>query len=501
MRLGESAKFFGVRREAKEQAAFATGVKSGVAAGALPPASKKKSRASVLIIVLWISFGLVSTALYFAHSMTFELRASDNRVAGLEAEQAIEGAARYITYLLANIAEPGRLPDIQTYLSEAISVGDARFWLIGRNDRQDQPEVAYFGLVDEASKLNLNTATAEMLSYLPRMTTDLAAAIQDWRDADSTVTQGGAESETYARMKPAYSCKNANFETVDELRLVAGMDWTVLYGEDANLNGVLDMNENDGETSLPEDNKDGRLDRGLLDFVTVYSKESNITTNGTTRTNINNAAAFSSLLTEKLSAARAQAIMLQANLIAAGGGGGRGGGGRGGGGGGGAAQTTTYSNLLQFYVNSGMTETEFDEIADEITASNSQYTQGLINVNTASAEVLACIPGVGVDNAQTLVAYRASNPDKLLSIAWLSNVLTRQQCTQAGPYVTVHSYQFSADIAAVGHHGRGYRRVRFIFDTSDGTPKIVYRQDLSHLGWALGRQTRESLPQLSQYTR
>src|SRR5437879_413333 len=54
--------------------------------------------ASVLIIVLWIALGLVSITLYFANSMSSELRASDNRVSGLVAEQAIEGAARYLTY-------------------------------------------------------------------------------------------------------------------------------------------------------------------------------------------------------------------------------------------------------------------------------------------------------------------------------------------------------------------------------------------------------------------
>ena len=37
-------------------------------------------RGSTLVIVLWIAFGLVSITLYFAHSMIFELRASDNRV-------------------------------------------------------------------------------------------------------------------------------------------------------------------------------------------------------------------------------------------------------------------------------------------------------------------------------------------------------------------------------------------------------------------------------------
>ena len=58
-------------------------------------------RGSVLIVVLWVSFGLVSLALYFAHSMSFELRASDNRVAGVESEQAIAGAARYVSNILA----------------------------------------------------------------------------------------------------------------------------------------------------------------------------------------------------------------------------------------------------------------------------------------------------------------------------------------------------------------------------------------------------------------
>ena len=43
------------------------------------PASARQ-RGSVLVIVMWIAFGLVSLALYFANSMNFELRASDNRV-------------------------------------------------------------------------------------------------------------------------------------------------------------------------------------------------------------------------------------------------------------------------------------------------------------------------------------------------------------------------------------------------------------------------------------
>jgi hypothetical protein len=69
--------------------------------------------------------------------------------------------------------------------------------------------------------------------------------------------------------------------------------------------------------------------------------------------------------------------------------------------------------------------------------------------------------------------------------------LTEAEAQDAGPYLTGQSYQFSADIVALGKFGRGYRRARFVFDTTEGTPKIVYRQSLSHLGWALGLETRQ----------
>ncbi|HYV32750.1 MAG TPA: hypothetical protein VEO53_16805, partial [Candidatus Binatia bacterium] len=249
---------------------------------------------SVLIIVLWVAFGLVALALYFANSMSLELRASDNRVASMETDQAIAGAARYLSNVLAGLQSPGTLPEVQTYRSEAVPVGDALFWLIGRGDQaataqlQNAPDVPVFGLVDEAAKLNLNAPwlTAEILQSLPRMTPELAASIIDWRDADDTVTPGGAESQTYSRLNPPYQCKNTNFESIDELRLVVGATVDILYGEDVNLNGVLDANENDGDASFPSDNRDGVLDMGLLDYVTVYSHEPTTTSNGTARVDV-----------------------------------------------------------------------------------------------------------------------------------------------------------------------------------------------------------------------
>jgi type II secretory pathway component PulK len=432
----------------------------------------KRRSASVLIIVLWVTFGLVSIALYFAHSMVLELRATDNRVADAEADQAIEGGARYVTYLLSNLEEPGFMPELQTYEREAVPVGDATFWLIGHADEDTAPDQPFFCLMDEASKLNLNISTN--FDYIPRMTPEFTAAIIDWRDADETVSPSGAEADVYSRLRPPYKCKNAPFETIDELRLVYGGHLDILYGEDANLNGVLDLNENDGNISLPEDNRDGRLDAGLLNYVTVYSRELNVDPAGTKRINVaaRDPAALRDLLTKQFGNRGIQ--MLE------------------------SVNFNPISSVLDFYLraraSSGkMTLEEFGQVADQLCASDARTTPGLVNVNTASLEVLSCIPGIGNDHAQELVSYRRSNPDKLRNIGWVGEVLENGNARTAGPWITVHSYQFMADIAAVGHHGRGYRRVRFVFDTSTGTPKIVFRQDLSHMGWALGRQTRERI--------
>ncbi len=470
-----------------------------VASGRSASSFSCSRRGSVLIIVLWVAFGLVSLALYFAHSMSFELRAADNRWAAVQAQLAVESAARYVSNILATTVVPGTLPDPLNYGAEAVQVGDAQFWLIGRPAGQWQADYTQplFGLVDEASKLNLNTATVEMLQMLPGMTPDLAASIVTWRSGAAGQT-GGAEDATYARLTPPYRCKHAPFETVEELRLVYGMTSELLYGEDINLNGILDPNEDDADVLPPADNRDGRLDLGIFEYVTVYSREPN-----GTRTNVNNQQQLALLLESRLGAQRANEILARfGRPPAPGAGQGTSTGGQpspGGQPGPGQAGALQISSVLEFYILSGMTLEEFEQIAPEITATDGDFIEGLVNVNTAPEAVLACIPGIGPQYAPALVSYRQTHPDRLSSVAWVVDVLGQQNALLAAPYITTRSYQFTADIAAVGRFGRGYQRVRYVFDTSEGLPKIVYRRDLSHLGWALGKDTWNNL-QLAKRT-
>ena len=467
----------------QSESGVAAKARRGRLAFALPPHSKTspfgasqsmRVRGSVLIVVLWASVGLVSLALLLGHSMVMSYRGADNDLAGHQADLAIEGAVRYAESLLVNPTVPGVLPEATSYEGEAVAVGEAQFWFFGTPADTTSGTQGEYGLVDEASKLNLNTATLEMLKLLPGMTAEFAAAIIDWRDTDDEVTSGGAESETYATKKPAYKAKNAPFESIEELALVSGATREILYGEDANLNGVSDPNEDDGEKNLPADNSDGKLDAGVLAYVTVFSREPNKQADGTARIDLSPPgpnAALEKLLTDKLSTSRAAEILAR---IGPGGG---------------------IRSTLEFYVRSGMKADEFGQIADALTVKTGDYLPGLINVNTAGAAVLACVPGIGTDKAATLVAARQSRTTTDTNIAWVVDTLGAQGAVQAGPYLTGQSWQAGVDVAAVGRHGRGYRRTKFVIDTSTGSPRIIYRRNLAPLGWALGSEVRQSLAQ------
>ena len=119
------------------------------------------------------------------------------------------------------------------------------------------------------------------------MTQEISEAMFDWIDSDDTARDYGVESEYYQSQVPPYQAKNAPLETIDELLLVRGVTPALLFGEDANRNGILDPNENDGPLSAPPDNQDGMLDRGWSAYLTVFSREHNVQADHTPKLNVN----------------------------------------------------------------------------------------------------------------------------------------------------------------------------------------------------------------------
>lgn len=117
---------------------------------------------------------------------------------------------------------------------KGIQLGEGYF-SIAYSQYRDNAGIIIHGLIDEERKININTASKDVLQALPGIDESIAASIIDWRDADDGMLPHGAERSYYANLPEPYLCKNALFETLDELLLVKGITPDVLDAVESNL--------------------------------------------------------------------------------------------------------------------------------------------------------------------------------------------------------------------------------------------------------------------------
>jgi type II secretory pathway component PulK len=171
-----------------------------------------------------------------------------------------------------------------------------RYNLVAPN--YDEVGTVRYGITDECSKLDLNVATEARLrllfeSVIPQDQDNavdidmLADSLLDWRESGSAPRPKGAKNEYYQALDPPYRCKSGKFSSVEELLMVRGFTAWVVFGEDYNRNGLLDANEDDGDASFPPDNADGVLFPGVAPFLTVWSRELNVSNDHRPRINLN----------------------------------------------------------------------------------------------------------------------------------------------------------------------------------------------------------------------
>jgi type II secretory pathway component PulK len=155
--------------------------------------------------------------------------------------------------------------DLEANASGEIETGawDIRHFIDGQQ---------WAGPLDEHAKLNINSVTKLTLQSLPNMTQDVIDSVMDWRDGDSEVQGLGAERDYYRNRNLGYEPRNGDFRSIAELELVAGAWPQYVRGEDWNLNGRLDPNEDDGKRSPPDDRPDGKLDGGWSAVLTAASR-------------------------------------------------------------------------------------------------------------------------------------------------------------------------------------------------------------------------------------
>jgi len=466
-------------------------------------ARRTRRRGTILVTAMWVTIVLGALVLVFARSMRVEMIATANRTTRSKVAAIERGAEQYVLAQVDNT--DGDASYITSAPAEAMQVGGGYFWII----RPDPDNVNYYdyGITDEASKLSINTAGVNDMLNLPNMTNDVADSIVDWRDTDDNVTDQGAETQYYESLPEPYRAKNSPFETVEELLLVKNVRPDLLFGADKNHNGIIDDAEQQAAGNLPTFGGVTSPIRGIFPYITCFTVEPNTDSTGTARVNVNgntqvvttptggtgnatpaptatpapstggnntggNNAATSAIRTALqnggIGSGRITQIMQRYQ-----------------------AAPKPFSSVFDFAVKTQMTSEELGKVIDRLTTASGQTTQGLVNVNTAPEAVLMCLPGLEQSDADAIITKRTSADTT--SMAWLMDAVTPQKLAAIGSRVTGRSYQYSADIVAVSGDGRAFKRVRIVVDARNSPPKIVYRRDLTALGWPLPRQIRDQL--------
>lgn len=380
-----------------------------------------------------------------------------------------------------------------------------------------------------------------LLMALPGMTETVADAILDYLDEDDEAREYGAESAYYATLNPPYTPKNGPLDTVEELLRVRGVTPEMLFGTDTNRNGQIDPNEmaagmpgmdmgmgpqappgfgttTDAAGMMPT----GSLDRGWAAYLTLHSRERNLTPDGQPRIYLNNPDL------EMLHAELLQVLPEEwANFIVAY---------RQGGSYAGAADSSTppesaagrqidfnlqsKTNLTQALDLVGaMTQVKFagedraiivegpfksDLIAmnvymptlmDYVTVNPAATVPGRININQAPASLLRGIPGMDPAVADQIFSARTpelepERPNRRHE-TWLLTEglvdLTTMKLLQ--PFITSGGHVYRAQVVGYFQSGHAAARSEVIFDATGLLPRVVLWRDMSHLGRGYALET------------
>jgi type II secretory pathway component PulK len=438
------------------------------------PSDRRKRRGTVLIVTMVVCFALAGTVLALSRATRVETIAAANLAASVQASAVARGAEQYVLALIAQ--ERDSIDELPETDFAAVPVGGGCFWVL-RPD-YDDPNLPLFGLVDESSKLNINTASYDQLLRLPGMTTDAAASIMDWKDQDTNPERTGVES--YYDAPDPYTAKNGNFETVEELLLVHSFDRVMLYGDGtAPPLGSTPSLRGDVTGGMMSD---PQLARGLYDVLTVYSIETNTAADGQRRIEIDDndrdmRRTLQARLRARLDQKRADEVLI-------------------------AIGTEDMPDIFEFYrrakSTAKMTPQEFDLVADDLTTTGSRTLRGRINIRTAPRSVLLTLPGLQEDEVEKILSARASSTSSAegsANIAWVADAIgpDRAAAARLGGQITTRSSQWSADIVAVDGRGRSFKRVRIVVDARSGTARIVYRRDLTDRGWPMDPSVLQSM--------
>ena len=383
---------------------------------------RRKNKGLVIIAVLWMVVVLMVMTAILGRKSRLDMKVCLARMEAVRCKWACRaGIEKAIAVLNEDETENDSLLDLWSDNAEDFNdVMLDQCWFTVR-------------VIDESSKLNINTATKEQLLGLPDMVEEIADAIIDWRDSDDMPSGMGVESGYYEGLTYGYRARNGPFRTLRELLLVKDVTEDFFYREDINLNGRLDYNERDGQESPPADNGDNVLDVGWAAYLTCYPSGSSASSAGETsgeETQESGTQQQTSGTQQQTSGTQQQISGNQGRTS--------------------GDQGQTSANAGQTSGNAGQTSGNAAQTSGSTgqTSESTSQTPAKVNINTVSDIVLAALLGGGDEaerTAQAIMSYRDTLAEGIEDISELTEqgVLSNDIFSQIEDYITTRSDIFT----------------------------------------------------------
>ena len=181
-------------------------------------------RGSILIMTTWLLAIVALLALGISHRGQLEVRlvsydvaTAQTRLAALAGVQRALEAVAHDTNAFDAWNEPWASSS-KTFERHSVRPGQTTF-TVSHETPAVAATVTLYGAEDESSRLNLNSAAADVIAALPGIGNDVAQSLVAFRDA----APHPAEDAYYGSLAPPYAAKRAVFESLAEVALVRGM--------------------------------------------------------------------------------------------------------------------------------------------------------------------------------------------------------------------------------------------------------------------------------------
>lgn len=395
-------------------------------------------RAFATLLVLWI-LAIAVIVIVAVQSAAFTQAASGREsLARVRAKWAARAGVEAMIARIEDDTANGKETDAFTIINDCAASGSGTLMDAAYRVGHDSPTGFTLGVADAHAKLNINGMTADQLALIPDMPEDGPDCILDWIDSDDDTRPMGAESNYYRGKTYWYECRNAPMRNIAELELVMGFTREQVRGEDLNLNGVLDPEEDTGDSSSSVSNADGKLDAGWSGLMTTASVDGGLALSGQARLDL--ATAKASDVATRISCDSAQAAIIVAY---------------------GARSNAVMGdfirrNLAQLANTAGVQNAQgtpaltrdqlrllFNECGIKLT---SGVKPGKLNINTCEATTLQYLPQISAALADSIILERSSRPQGFESVVDLLDVpaMSRQSLSQISNILDVRSNVYVA---------------------------------------------------------